>query len=466
MVNLYKSNNGGLGGGINTSDEFISGDPNNLFPVLSKADSDTGVTRYQCFYIRNENSFTMEQFQFWQESGTSAETTTMQWAKGKAGKNGTEVAIADIYTAPAGVTTWKDPSSDPLTLGNLEENDYHAIWLRNTIEPNTQQQRSDEAVFKFKSNIPDGAPGQDPDPSGGGTGGSGGNPSPTPADYKIAVVGDWGCTGDTDDVMDLCENYNLVISVGDMSYESDSGSADCFTDRVDDHNLKSKFVEAYGNHDWSQSGCPEHYKNYFGHGKTYHYRKFQNIAIITIDSNDDEIDASPGSAQHDQIETWLEQAENDADVDWIFASMHNPWFGSGSDHDNNEGNVVQSFMELFQQHEVAFVFTGHNHNWQRTHKVAFNSSDPENPDHVDTSSPYTNDGDGLIHVVSGCGGHDDEGSLYDLDDAIGEGDNPNAYQNNSNLGIFEILASNSGQTLTCSFVNLNGDKSGTFTYTK
>jgi hypothetical protein len=107
------------------------------------------------------------------------------------------------------------------------------------------------------------------------------------------------------------------------------------------------------------------------------------------------------------------------------------------------------------------VCVGHNHNWQRTHQVAYNSGDPKSPNVVGGSSPYSATKRGIIHVVSGTGGHDTGNGLYSL------GGQPSfqAYQNRSNNGLFEIIGSNNGQTLTCSFVNLDGSKFGTFTYT-
>ena len=78
------------------------------------------------------------------------------------------------------------------------------------------------------------------------------------------------------------------------------------------------------------------------------------------------------------------------------------------------------------------MFTGHNHNWQRTHKVSYNSGSPTNPTVVDSTPPFVNDDTGLIHVVTGTGGHDSGGSLYSL------GSQPafQGYQNRTHNGIF------------------------------
>jgi hypothetical protein len=68
----------------------------------------------------------------------------------------------------------------------------------------------------------------------------------------------------------------------------------------------------------------------------------------------------------------------------------------------------------------------------------------------------------LIHVVTGTGGHDSGGSLY----ALGSQPSFQGYQNRTHNGIYEILASNNGKTLTCSFVDKDGtSKFDTITYT-
>lgn len=285
----------------------------------------------------------------------------------------------------------------------------------------------------------------------GGSGGSGGNPPPANTDYKIAIAGDWGCESETDDVIDLIqdEDYDLVVGIGDNAYES----ASCWTTRFTP--LKSKMISAYGNHEYSESGGVNPYKTFFGDSKTYYTHQFQNIFFLIIDTN---IDLDPGSDQHDFIVSELERIQNDNTITWKIAVMHDAWFGADSDHGYNEFNQVDAFHELFEQHRVSFVCCGHNHNWQRSYQVGFNDSDPEDPTIVDNTSPYSRDVSGLIHVVSGTGGHDSGSSLYPLDS------NPsfNAYQNRSHNGIWEIIASNNGQTLTCSFVDTDGSKYDTF----
>ena len=294
-----------------------------------------------------------------------------------------------------------------------------------------------------------GGGGPPPDPGGGG----GTNPPPTPTDWKMAIAGDWGCGSTTNSVINLCKQYDFTLGVGDNAY----AAASCWTSAFSV--LKPNLNSAYGNHEYSESGGIAPYKTFFGHTLTYFSFNFQNVHVIVIDSN---INMDPGSAQHNFVTADLNAADNNSAIDWIFVSLHHPFFGSTSDHSYNNGNEVQAFHSLFNAHKVAFVFAGHNHNWQCTYKVAYNSGSPTNPTVVDSTSPYVNDNTGFIHVVTGAGGHDSGSSLYSL------GSQPSfqMYQNRTHNGVFEVVASNNGKTLTCSFVDKDGtSKFNTFVYT-
>ena len=289
---------------------------------------------------------------------------------------------------------------------------------------------------------------------GGGTGGTGGNPPPVNADYKIAIFGDEGCEPETDDMIDLIQTqaYDLAVSVGDHAYES----ASCWTTRFTP--IKSIFkASAMGNHEYSESGGTTPYKTFFGQSNTYYKYKFQNVMFFVIDSNDDQ-----SGVDLDAQVTWLtnelEAIKNDSTVTWRIVVMHSPWFGATSDHTYNEFNQVQKFHALLTSYKVSLVYTGHNHNWQRSKQVAYNSGTPSSPIVVGATSPYSRNTAGLIHIVTGTGGHDSGSGLY----ALGTQPSWQAYQNRTNNGVHELIASNNGQTLTGQFRNNAGDTFDTF----
>lgn len=399
-------------------------------------------------------------------TSNTVSTTNLQFEK-KFGADTNAVdaqTIADKYTSPVGVT-WNSVGTIPTTseIGSLTAGEFFPIWLWLHVDANSAATPAtdDNGIFTFDFFIPPGGTGTPG--TGGSGGGTGGNPPPTPTDWKIAIVGDEGCEPETDDVISLINTnaYDYVVSVGDHAYES----ASCWTSKFS--GLKSKMISAYGNHEYSESGGTSPYKTFLGRNSTYYTFKFQNILFIVIDDNDFEDGSAPslsvGSTQHNFIKSALTAAANDNTIVWKIAIIHHPWFGTGADHPSNEGGQVGELHELFQNNKVSFVCVGHNHNWQRSFQVSYDSATPQTPNIVASTSPYSRNVTGLIHVVTGTGGHDSGGGLYGLPNT----DSPNwqAYQNRTHNGVWEIVATNSGNTLTCSFVEIGGDKFDTFVIT-
>jgi len=385
--------------------------------------------------VTKRNSTTSMKLEAWKDltDGTGGGT----WIKqGEIIDDGTNWKI----TASAGISNY---ASLPAGSGNCTK--ISPIDTALTMDGSAIGIRCDNTKVQFKKFSC-----REIDPADEGVGGGGGepppgggNPPPTSTDWKIAVIGDEGCGSTTNAVRDLCKTYDYTISVGDHAY----ASASCWTSTFS--SLKPNFNGAYGNHEYSESGGIAPYKTFFNHSLTYFSFNFQNIHVVVCDTN---INMDSGSAQHTFVTNDLATATANTSIDWIFAVMHHPWFGASSSHSYNNGNAIQAFHSLFQTHKVAFVFTGHNHNFQRSHQVAYNAGSPTNPTVFDSSSPFVKTASGLIHVVSGTGGHDSGGSLYSL------GSQPafQGYQNRTHNGLYEIVASDNGKKLTCSFVDKDG----------
>ncbi len=328
------------------------------------------------------------------------------------------------------------------------------IWVQVTgSDPLAQDYLDDNGIFTIRFDITSTGTGTPGVPNTGGN--TGGN-TPTTSDYKIAFAGDWGNTGDTSDVISMMksQDYDLIVGVGDNAYDDSSASSWC--SKFD--SLKDKMESAMGNHEYDD-GPLSTYKSFFGMSSTHKAVRFENCLILIIDSNDGEDSDAPSL---DSERTWakneLEKYKNDTKVVWRIAVMHHPWFGEGAKHAENEFGQVEKFHKMFTDYDVNFVYTGHNHHWQRSHQCSYNSSSPEKPNVVDDSSPYSRVGNGLIHIVSGGGGHDGGSDLYGNSDD----DDFWAYRNHSNNGVHELIASNSGNTLTGRFRNTDNNTSDTF----
>jgi hypothetical protein len=373
--------------------------------------------------------------------------------------------IPNLNTEPGSIA-WRGAEAEPSNINfrKISAGGFFPIWLWYHVEPGAESILNDSEIFSFKFNIPAGGTGSSGggDPTGGGGGSGGGGNPPSSTNYKIAICGDWGCESETDDVISLIQDrdYDMLAGIGDNAYSS----SDCWISRF--NKIKSIFkISAYGNHEYSESGGTSPYKTFFGDNKTYYTFKFQNILFLVIDDNDFEDSGAPslsvGGTQHNFIKNALTASLDDNTIDWRIALIHHPWFGSQSKHPFNEGDQVQRLHKLFQDNKVQFVVTGHNHNWQRTKQVVYNSGDPKSPTVVQSAGPYTATKKGIIHVVSGTGGHDSGSGLYGLSSQPGF----QAYQNRTHNGIWEIVASNNEQTLTCKFVDIDGSTFDSFVIT-
>ena len=370
--------------------------------------------------------------------------------------NGTVIAqeIANQYTAPVGVE-WQQAGSQPddANMGNFIHNTYKPIWIWWHVDAAATDVRKSRAIFSFSFTITSTGTATSGETGGGGGSGSGGTPLPTPSNYKIAAVGDWGEENETDDVVNFIKNngYNLVLGLGDNSYTGSDAEWYNIIKSIDDNQGSSvRFESTMGNHD-SESDINKH----FHYSKIYNSFDFQNIHILNLCTEISMTGAQLSFAQAD-----LAAQDSRSEIDWIFVIFHRPMCGAKSTHPNNEEMQIENYLDLMIQHNVDLVMVGHNHNTQRTYPIKRSGSSVTR---VITSKtgPYVKGQPAkwLVHVVSGAGGHDHPGTLYDL------GTQPSfqAYQSNDYNGVFSITASNGGQTLTCEFINTGGDKFDTFT---
>ena len=462
-IKIYRSLNTGKGGAIDTATLIVSGNSNNLFTNLTAATRVAGTDEYQCIYLKNTSTEEMNDVFFWLSFRNLENHTVWRFARGSSGRNGTEQTIATINTAPTGVT-WRELSEIPFTpmISTFDAGDIYPLWIWRHVEATVFSDehfsvKDDPCVFNGAFRISAGGTGTPGTPPGEeGPPGGGGNPPPAVANYRMIFVGDEGCENATEDVITLIQGLIdalpettpiLLCSVGDHAYES----ASCWTtawQTFKDQSPQVRFISAYGNHEYEESGGINPYKTFFGHSKTYYSQTFENVGIIVMDTNID-IDQS-SSTQGDFVNQALSDYAGSSTIKWRFVVMHHPWFVDGSRNEANEFNQIQEWHQEFIDNKISMVITGHNHNWQRTHQIGYNSGNPLNaPNIIDSTAPYSSTAAGLIHVVTGGGGHDSGTGLYQLPSQPSF----QAYQSRQYNGVWVVDASNNGATLTCYFMN-------------
>ncbi len=368
--------------------------------------------------------------------------------------NGSDAAqtIPGSSTAPTGVV-WLGVTNGPVSntpnVGTLGPGASFPVWTKRINQTNAQDAEDDYAIFQVNAKI-----------ETAGSGGSGDDddvtaPEPDWDPFTFCIAGDWDGNSTTEDVVSAIKAVNprIVISAGDNQYDDPPSKG--FFDAIKPIDTSSiQFETAFGNHDNGESEDStslNQNKDHFGYSRTYNKFTIQNVLFITID-NTTETDFNEGSSQWNQIKTWLSDArKSTSKIDWIVVVAHKPMFGASSKHGYNDDDFNDEYGPLFNTYKVDLCVFGHNHNWQITKQVKYDSGSPTSPDVIDSTSPYVG-GKGFLHAVSGTGGHDSGDDLYSL----GSQPSYQAYQNRDYNGFLKGVLSNNNKTLTVSFVNDSG----------
>ena len=271
----------------------------------------------------------------------------------------------------------------------------------------------------------------------------------TPSEFNFAAAGDWGCTDDTVNTVDnmVDKKPELVLGLGDYSYESTS---DCWFQRIDTIDEKMKI--AIGNHDRDDEKLPA-FMNHFGLREQYYSFDLQNIHFLALST---EVSFNVNSAQYKFVKDDLSKAASNPNIDWIIAYYHRPMYTLPSTHPAIT-SLRSIYHPLFEQYGVDLVLQGHNHNYQRTYPIKFNSVNPGHP--IETSTNTTNyidpNGGGQIFITVGTGGED----LYPFKDQKDSKKGNNYYvKQYIGFGILNVDITNNGRTLTGKFYANNDGK--------
>jgi hypothetical protein len=271
------------------------------------------------------------------------------------------------------------------------------------------------------------------------------------SNFNFAAVGDTNCNSNTEDVVEdiQAKAPEIVMGLGDYIYNSDS--PDCWLEIVEPIDNIMKI--AIGNHETGAilTELMEHY----GLTDQYYSFDYQNVHFTVMsDYVPDEI----GSEQYRFVQNDLAKAAADPNIDWIVVPHHSQKYASTKNYDipeEREWNNI--YHPLFEQYNVDLVLQGHQHNYQRTYPIQYNSDTPINPIITDRNeNTYTNP-EGPIYLTVGTGG----AALHSLNGnkapyIITAQDEVYGFLN------IDITANNGGTTLVGTFYS-NDDGAGEIT---
>jgi hypothetical protein len=143
--------------------------------------------------------------------------------------------------------------------------------------------------------------------------------------------------------------------------------------------------------------------------KLYGSFDYRHVHFVTMAS---ESKFDKGSAQYKFIDKDLKKASENKDVEWIIVTTYGPFYTSPSTHKAEKG-LRDIYHPLFEKYNVDLVLQAHNHNYQRTYPISYNSagdsSEPTVTNQLTTG--YNSHTGGTVFAIVGTGGE----SFYPLE---------------------------------------------------
>lgn len=240
------------------------------------------------------------------------------------------------------------------------------------------------------------------------------------ADFSFTVFGDNGLDtmsgGNPRRIKDLvlAQNPTLHLIAGDLTYaDSESNKKSAWEQWFTEMGRISEtipIIPALGNHERSSSVK-------FSNGELFYTRSFAlpsehneeyysfdyGDLHFTIINSDEYSSLRPGRAQYEWIRADLAATTKRFKI----AVFHHMAYSSGSRHSVLQ-DVQNNLSPLFDEYNVDLVFTGHNHQYERTYPLRYGSFN--NPVVATTGNAYINP-DATVYIVTGGGGR----SSYDFE---------------------------------------------------
>ena len=132
-------------------------------------------------------------------------------------------------------------------------------------------------------------------------------------------------------------------------------------------------------------------------------------------------------------------------VTWRIVCFHKPIYCSQGGHGPFES--FRHFHQLFDKYKVDIALSGHNHNYERSYPLSYNTEDPDKPRINDTRRNDYVDMLGSIFAIVGTGGR----ALYDFNSC-----EPHFYEQfDEDHGHLMIGLREQGTKIECKFYDRN-----------
>lgn len=271
-------------------------------------------------------------------------------------------------------------------------------------------------------------------------------------DYNFVAAGDWGCTSNTDNTVNnmISKSPERVLGLGDYSYSS---TGTCWFNKISPIDSITKIT--IGNHEDDSSEGFSGYMSHFGLSQTYYSFNYQNTHFLVMDT--DRNAYSSGSSQYNFVVSDLQSASQNPSIDWIIVYLHKFMYTSPSE-ESAFTSLRSTYHPIFQQYGVDMVLQGHQHNYQRTFPIKYNTNNPSDPTKTSTNLNDYSDTEGQIFAIVGTGGQN-------FDPLSGKANFVVSQQNNK-FGILEVKITDDGSRLEGNYYTNDGSLFDQFSITK
>jgi hypothetical protein len=131
---------------------------------------------------------------------------------------------------------------------------------------------------------------------------------------------------------------------------------------------------------------------------TYYSFNYENTHFTCLFVPQDGTTINVGDAQYNWLVNDLQQADADTDIKWKIVYFHTPLYTITTNHPPNT-SLRANIGSLLDHYRVDVVFTGHNHDYERTYLL---QNSPVTV--LQTGSNYTDNPHGMVHVLTGAAG--------------------------------------------------------------
>lgn len=277
--------------------------------------------------------------------------------------------------------------------------------------------------------------------------------------FNFAAAGDWACNSNTTNTVSniIDTNPKLVLGLGDYYYShyNESRNPDCWFKIIKP--IEQRIKISIGNHEDDSPLLLNLFMSHFNLTKQYYSFSYQNVHFVVIST---ELPINIGSEQYNFVNTDLAKAASDPNINWIIVYYHKTAYTSPS-LVNPFNTFRDIYHPIFDKYHVDLVLQAHEHNYQRSYPIKYNSLNPSKPIITDNSTNihnnYANLQGRIFAIVGTAGAH-----LFKL-----SGQAPYMATQYMGHGFLDVAVINNGTTLSAKFYpNDEGTVKDQFTITK